>query len=295
MNNGLTTIGVLIVTYNSQADIAACLQAVAAASSSPLRVVVVDNASSDATTQIIAGSFPAITLIRNSGNCYYAAACNQGLPYAIAECVLLLNPDVVLPVGGIDAMARLLRDRPAHAAIAPMLIGEDGKRQRSLRELPGLDTLWYDLLGLSFLFPHSWRFGRLRMGYFDGQTEFDVQQPMASCLLIRREALATLGLFDERFPMFFNDVDWCRRVHSAGWKILYTPDVVARHKGGASTSARKVRMIWMSHLAYFRYLRLFDSPTILRRLVLWMTVPFLLLAAILRTLRWLIVPSRNSA
>jgi len=288
-------VGVLIVTYNSADDVAACLEGVATASSHPPHVVVVDNSSSDSTVAIIAKSFPGVTLIRNADNRYYAAASNEGQQYALRDFVLLLNPDVVLPVSGIDTLVRLLDDHHQHAAVAPMLVGENGRRQASLRELPGLDTLWFDLLGLSYLFPRSRRFGRWRMGYFDGKTERDVEQPMASCLLIRREAIAAIGLFNERFPMFFNDVDWCRRARDARWKILYTPDVVARHKGGSSTRTRKIRMIWMSHFAYFRYLRLYASPGPLRTLALWATAPFLILAAVLRTVFWASVRRRPTS
>jgi GT2 family glycosyltransferase len=227
-----------------------------------------------------------VTLIRNADNRYYAAANNEGLTYALKRFVLLLNPDVVLPAGGIDAMVHLLEKRPRYAAVAPMLVGENGRRQASLRELPGLDTLWFDLLGLSFLFPHSRRFGRLRMGYFDGKTQRDVEQPMASCLLICREAIAAIGLFNERFPMFFNDVDWCRRVRDHGWKILYTPDVAARHKCGSSTRTRKIKMIWMSHFAYLRYLRHYASHGPFRTLALWASAPVLMVAALLRTIWW---------
>jgi hypothetical protein len=286
MNTGDPDVGVLIVTYNSADDIAACLEGVAAASSHPPHVVVVDNASHDSTVTILEKSFPGVALIRNAENRYYAAANNQGLAHALRRFVLLLNPDVVLPIGGIDAMVRLLEERPGYAAVAPMLTGGDGRCQHSLRELPALDTLWFDLLGLSFLFPRSRRFGRWRMGYFDGKTPRDVEQPMASCLLIRREAIAALGFFDERFPMFFNDVDWCKRARDARWKILYTPEVVARHKGGSSTRTRKIRMIWMSHFAYFRYLRLYASHGPLRTLALWATAPFLILAAVVRTIFW---------
>jgi GT2 family glycosyltransferase len=289
MTSDVSEVGVLIVTYDSASDIAACLEGVASASSHPLRVVVVDNASTDDTTAILERTFPNVTLIRNSENRYYAAANNQGLQHALGRYVLLLNPDVVLPIGGIDAMVRLLDERPQHAAVAPMLIGTDGRRQRSLRELPGLDTLWFDLLGLSFLFPHSCRFGRWRMGYFDGKAQRDVEQPMASCLLIRRDAIAVFGLFDERFPMFFNDVDWCRRAKEFGWKILYTPDVVARHKGGSSTRTHKIRMIWMSHFAYFRYLRFHHSNSLPRRAAVRLNAPFLMLAALVRTIWWILI------
>jgi GT2 family glycosyltransferase len=279
-------VGVVIVTYNSAEDIAACLESVKAASSRPLSIVAVDNASHDNTAETVGSSFPDVCLLRNAENLYYAAANNQGLDRAGGRYVLLLNPDVILPVGGIDALVAFLEHDQQYAAVAPRLVGPDGRRQASLRELPGLDTLWYDLLGLSFLFPRSRVFGRWRMGYFDGLSPRDVQQPMASCLLIRRSAISAFGSFDERYPMFFNDVDWCKRVVDGGGKIRYIPEVAVRHVGGASTRQRKVRMIWMSHVAYYRYLEQYCSDPWPRRVGLWLSVPFLFTAAALRSVWW---------
>ncbi|MEW5873680.1 MAG: glycosyltransferase family 2 protein [Candidatus Zixiibacteriota bacterium] len=279
-------VGVVIVTYNSADDIEPCLESVRSASARPLQVVVVDNASTDGTPNLVRDAFPEATLLTNSTNRFYAAANNQGLAVAGGEYVLLLNPDVLLPVGGIDALVRELNAHPDCVAIAPKLIDPRGRRQASLREFPGFDTLWFDLLGLSLLFPKSPRFGRWRMGWFDGATSRRVDQPMASCLLIRRGAIAEIGLFDERYPMFFNDVDWCRRVADRGWGIWYTADVAARHRGGASTRQAKIRMIWMAHTAYLRYLRQYHCPHAGHRLLLWLSVPPVYLAAMLRSVWW---------
>jgi len=191
-------------------------------------------------------------------------------------------------VGGIDALIGVIGQNAKYAAVAPQLIGPDGERQHSLREFPNLAILWYDLIGLSFVAPKSRRFGRWRMGYFDGSTARDVPQPMASCLLIRRAAIAQVGLFDERYPMFFNDVDWCKRIWDSGWTIRYTPDVRVRHIGGASTKLRRLRMIWMSHAAYFRYLRQYCSKPPWQWLAVWLSAPFLFAAALLRSLLWVV-------
>ena len=286
MSRPVASVGVVIVTFNSQGEIGSCLESVAPASSRPVDVVVVDNASTDETASIVRNSLPGATLIRNTTNRYYAAASNQALRQVGGACVLLLNPDTVLPVGGIDALRTFLEEHPGAAAVAPQLIGPDGRRQHSLRELPGLDTLWYDLTGLALVFPRSRRFGRWRMGDFDGRSARVVDQPMASCLLIRREVLAEVGLFDERYPMFFNDVDWCARVAAAGWSIYYTPDVRVRHLAGASINRHKVKMIWMGHAAYLKYLhRLYARRPLIRALV-WMSVPFVFVGALLRTVWW---------
>jgi hypothetical protein len=283
------TVGVVIVTYNSADVVGACLGSLLGAASTPMQVVVVDNDSSDDTGDLIAEQFPQVTLIRKDQNRFYAAASNQGIQRVSGRYILLLNPDTILPVGGIDALSIFLDSHPDAAAVAPQLVYPNGRRQPSLREFPGLDTLWYDLLGLAFLFPRSRTFGRWRMGYFDGQSERAVDQPMASCLMIRREALQQVGLFDESYPMFFNDVDWCARVKNAGLTIMYTPDIKITHQGGASVAKAKIRMIWMSHRAYWLYLSRLHRGHLFKRLLVDLSWPVLVLAAILRSLYWLIV------
>lgn len=281
-----TTVSVIIVTYNSAPEIESCLEALKMASAGPLDIVVVDNASHDGTVDIVRSGYPEVTLLTNPVNRYYAAANNQGLSRARGDYLLLLNPDVMLPVGGIDALVRELAQHPDCAAIAPKLVLPDGRRQASLRELPGFDTLWYDLLGLSFLFPKSRRFGRWRMRWFDGAGACRVPQPMASCLLIRRAAIAEIGLFDERYPMFFNDVDWCRRAADKNWGIWYTPEIAARHSGGASTRRARTKMIWMSHTAYLRYLNQYHTGSLWRKTLLALSIVPVYLAAALRTIWW---------
>ncbi|MEW5700783.1 MAG: glycosyltransferase family 2 protein [Candidatus Zixiibacteriota bacterium] len=279
-------VGVAIVTYNSAAEIGDCLAALTMASRAPLQIVVVDNASQDQTLSIVHATAPHVMVIPNSSNRYYAAASNQGIAAIDAPFVLLLNPDAAVPPGGVDALRQFLERHPDAAAVAPRLIGPDGRRQPSLRELPGLDTLWYDFTGLSVLFPRSRIFGRWRMGYFNGAQERIVPQPMASCLLVRREVFTEIGGFDESYPMFFNDVDWCRRTALAGLWIYYTPEVSVRHTGGAAVNRRKVRMIWMSHYAYFVYLhRLYATRPLMRALV-WISAPALFASAIVRSVWW---------
>lgn len=277
------SVSVVIVTFNSADLIAPCLRSLHGASTRPIDVIVVDNNSTDRTVDAANGAFSGLTLIRNVENRYYAAASNQGIQAAKGVFILLLNPDTILPIGGIDALVGSLALHPNAAALAPMLILPDGSRQASLRELPGLDTLWYDLLGLSFLFPRSRPFDRWRMGYFDGLTPRSVDQPSASCLLVRREALERVGVFDESYPMFFNDVDWCRRVKEAGMTIWYDPDVKISHHGGATVGKYRLKMIWMGHAAYFLYLRrLYRRDPILLSLT-YLSWPPLMLAAAARS------------
>jgi GT2 family glycosyltransferase len=280
---GPTSVGVVIVTYNSADIIAPCLESLRRATSHPIHTVVVDNNSTDGTLDAIALNAPQATLIRNHENLYYAAASNQGLRTVTGGHILLLNPDTVLPIGGIDALFEVLSSRPEAGAVAPMLVHPDGMRQSSLREFPGLDTLWYDLLGLSFLFPKSRTFGRWRMGYFDGLSARPVDQPMASCLLVKRAVFEKVGMFDEAYPMFFNDVDWCKRASDAGFSVWYTPEVKVGHLGGATVKKYRSKMIWMSHQAYFLYLRRLYAGNPLKTTLTFLSGPPLFFAAFLRS------------
>lgn len=280
---GPTSVGVVIVTYNSADIIAPCLESVRRASSRPTHIVVVDNNSTDGTPELVVQRASPATLIRNRENLYYAAASNQGLRAVKGDHILLLNPDTVLPIGGIDALIDVLAAHPEAAAVAPMLVYPGGRRQPSLREFPALDILWYDLLGLSFLFPKSRTFGRWRMGYFDGLSARAVDQPMASCLLVKREVFEKVGVFDEAYPMFFNDVDWCKRVKDAGLSIWYTPDIRVGHIGGATVKKYRASMIWMSHAAYFLYLRRLYADNPLKIALTFLSGPPLFFAALLRS------------
>jgi len=279
-----SSIGVVIVTYNSADIIGSCLESLKGTSSRPINIVVVDNNSTDGTADAVARIAPDATLIRNRENLYYAAASNQGIRAAKGSHILLLNPDTIMPTGGPDAISTFLERHPDAAAIAPMLVHPNGQRQSSLREFPALDTLWYDLLGLSFLFPRSRTFGRWRMGYFDGQVERAIDQPMASCLMVRREVFDRVGVFDESYPMFFNDVDWCKRVKDAGLSIWYTPEVKVGHLGGATVKKYRAKMIWMSHAAYFLYLRRLYKTNPLKQTLTYLSAPALMLAALLRSI-----------
>lgn len=266
------SVGVVVVTWNSARFIMNCLASIPR--SPGVQVIVVDNHSSDSTVKLVNAEFPGVLLIRNSRNTGYAHANNQGLselgfrhegtgdrvqglgkdsaprpPTPAPRLVLLLNPDTVLPSGGLERMVEYLDAHPEAGALAPRLVDSDGNPQASVRRFP----TWRNMLGALF-----GRGGDYRRSDFDYNTAQEVEQPMASCLLLRGEALAGIGLFDEQFPMFFNDVDLLKRMHDAGWKVLYYPDVSVWHHVGGSTEQRRQAMILSSHHSLFRYFRKHD-------------------------------------
>ncbi len=214
------TLSIVIVSWNTRELLDACLVSIRTIPDEVTReVIVVDNASADGSAEMVARDHPQVTLIANDENRGYAAGNNQGTEVAEGEHVLLLNPDIVVLDGALDTLARFLQEHPRAGAVAPRLILPDGSVQASCRSFPTPDVVLYEALGLSRLFPRSRRFGRYRMTWWDYDDERPVDQPMASAILVRGAALNEVGEMDEQFPIFFNDVDLCKRLRDAGWEI----------------------------------------------------------------------------
>ena len=258
-------LSIVVVTWNSAADIEACIDSINLGEE--FEVIVVDNASADATRDKLS-RYHHLKLVANERNYGYAHANNQGIRLATGEYVLLLNPDTRVELGALDALGRYLDEHTEVGAVAPQLISPDGTTQFSIRSLPTSASLFWELIGLARLFPKSRIFGQWKMKYFDYGRTAEVEQPMASCLMLRRTALASLAPnsslltanfpMDEQFPMFYNDVDLSKRMADAGWKTVYVADARVVHRHGASTKQVRAKMIPESHRSAFRYLRKHD-------------------------------------
>ncbi len=225
-----TGIGIVVITYNSAGDLGRCLDAAVATGA---EIVVVDNASTDATREV-AARYP-VLLISNQSNLGFAAAANQGFRAIDCEYVLLLNPDAILQTS-IEPLRSLCGQVNA-AAAAGRLTGEDGVAQTgfSIRRLPTPAALAFEALLLNRLWPGNPVNWRYRCMDFDYGRLARVEQPAGALLMIRKSVWERLGGFDEIFcPVWFEDVDFCRRLKDSGADVWYSPDVVARHAGGSS-------------------------------------------------------------
>jgi GT2 family glycosyltransferase len=230
--------GIVIVTYNSAAEIGACLDAAVA---SGAEVVVVDNASSDAT---VAEAAPrGVRLVTNSTNRGFAGAVNQGFAVLNCEYVLVLNPDAVLQ-SGLEPLLEACR-QPRAAGAGGCLLDEKGKPQIGfmVRGFPTPTTLVLEALLLNRIWPNNPVNRRYRGWGLDYSRRFAVDQPAGAFLMIRRSVWQELGGFDESFfPLWFEDVDFCRRAADRGFAFHYIPEAVAKHTGAHSISRLPVEI-----------------------------------------------------
>lgn len=254
-NNGVTPLlSIAIVNWNTRDHLISALESIYREPPPfKLQTIVVDNASVDGSADAVARRFPQVQLERSQTNLGYAGGNNAAMALSAAPYILLLNPDVVVPPGGLQVAVEFMQARPHAGAMGVRLRGPCGEVQKSLRGFPSPASLFWESTGLSRLFPRSRALGAYRMRWFDYRSEIEVDQPMGTFLLIRREALAQVGPMDERFPIFFNEVDWCFRCKQAGWKILFCPEVEVLHYGGASTGQVAPAMAWESRRGLLRF------------------------------------------
>jgi N-acetylglucosaminyl-diphospho-decaprenol L-rhamnosyltransferase len=221
--------GVVMVTYNSAQVIERCLD-----SCSDLPVVVVDNASRDETCALVRRR-SSVILIANKWNQGFAGAVNQGAARLDTELILLLNPDAEL-TSRIDELEAACT-QPGTGLAAGKLVNEAGEVQRgfTLRRFPTPGTLMLEVLGINRVLAANPINRRYRCLDVDLETAGEAEQPPGAFLMFRREVWQRLGGFDTQFhPLWFEDVDFCKRASDLGLKIRYVPQVIARHQGGHS-------------------------------------------------------------
>ncbi len=239
-------VSVVIINWNTKELLRACLRSLSA-TAVPLQIIVLDNASVDESAAMVEREFPQVQLIANARNLGYAAANNQGARLAKGRYLLLLNPDTQVLPNTIERLLAFADAHPEAGAVAPKLVYPDGQLQPSVRSFPTPAALFFSATGLDKLFPHSRIFGRYRMSWFTYDQVAEVDQPMASALLVRRAAWEQVGGMDERMSIFFNDVDLCWRIKRAGWQIYFFPEATVIHHHGASTRLLGLGRLWASH------------------------------------------------
>ncbi|HET7226712.1 MAG TPA: glycosyltransferase family 2 protein [Candidatus Eisenbacteria bacterium] len=245
----------VIVHYKSPERLRECLRALpAAAGGLAHEVLVVDNDSRDEMPAMVAREFPGVRVLVNRENVGYARAVNQGIAASTGPFVAVMNPDCELEPG---ALARLVAELRAHddlAIVGPRILNPDRSLEYSARAFPDHLTFLFNRYSLlTRLFPRNRFSRRYLLTDWDHASARDVDWLSGACLVARRAAIARVGGMDERFFMFNEDVDWCRRMKLAGWRVRYVPDAVAVHHVGASRRKVAARVIVARHLGMIHY------------------------------------------
>lgn len=238
-------ISVIIVTWNSADEIVKSINSVIDASGNlNTELIIIDNNSSDNSFELVNKiTYPKLNTVKNPENLGYTKAVNQGIKLSQGKYVLLLNPDTVLEKNSIKVMYDFLESNPTYGACAPLMKNPDGSIQYSVRNFPTYWRMFCEFSLLAFIFPNTKLFGSWKAKYLDYSSEQDIEQPMAAAFMIRSELLAKTGNMDERFRMFFNDVDLCKKVYDSGSKIRLLPSSVVTHEHGASIKKDRANMI----------------------------------------------------
>lgn len=227
---------VIIVSFNSAADLPACLDAVRRATHASHEVLVVDNASTDGTPDVVARSYPDVRLIRNQLNVGFARAANQGFHEGQGRYLLLLNPDAMAHEGAIDRCVHFLDANRDVGVVGARVNNPDGTLQRACRRsVPTPMVSLFRLGGLKRLFPGHPAARAYNLEDADPAMTTDVDAVSGAFLMVRREAVRAAGGMDERYFLYAEDIDFCMSVARAGWRVVYYPEAVVTHKKGASS------------------------------------------------------------
>ncbi|MEI7556770.1 glycosyltransferase family 2 protein [Candidatus Chlorohelix sp.] len=241
-------LSIIVVSYNTVNLTRKCLASVF---SNPhprytFEIIVVDNASRDATPLMIRDEFPQVKLVANSDNRGFAAANNQGYAQAQGDYILLLNPDTEVIGDSIWKMLDFSKRTRDAGVVAPSLVYPDDSFQHSVFRFPSLWQIFLDFIPINWRFTESGLNGRYPRRMFEG-APFKVDFPLGACMLFNRTVIEQNGFMDEQFWMYMEEIDLCYRVRQAGWEIFCVPSARIVHHAGASSRQFRDEMFFQLH------------------------------------------------
>lgn len=247
-------VSVVILNYNTRDLTRACLSTLLSSDLGPytMEVIVCDNGSGDGSLEMIAKEFPQVVRIANGKNLGFAAGNNPGIRKAGGRYVLLLNTDTETPKDTIREMIRFMDEHPDAGASTCKLLLPDGTMDPACHR--GFPTPWVSLTYLTKLeklFPKSRLFGEYHQGYKDLSSVHEVDCIVGAFFLVRRDVIDAVGLLDEEYFMYGEDIDWCYRIRKAGWKIYFNPNVTLLHKKKQSGRANVMKNRRITTEVYF--------------------------------------------
>jgi len=289
----MARLDVVILNYNRGDLLRACLRSLERSRSRhDVRIWVVDNASSDDSVAIVRNEFPAVRLIVSQRNGGFAAGNNLALREILADqgskvqgprskvndsgtfdlrpstldhqYIMLLNNDTEVEAGALDTLVDYLETHQSVGAVGPKVLLMDGSLDLACRRsFPTPEVSFYRMTGLSRLFPRSPRFGRYNLTFRDIDQESEVDALVGAAMMVRAGVVREVGLLDERFFMYGEDLDWCWRIKSYGWRIRYLPQATVRHHKRAASTRRAIPSI----RAFYDAMRVFHRKHYAQRTI----------------------------
>lgn len=259
--SGLIDISVVIVSWNTRDLLSRCITSVTRQVEDTgllVEIIVVDNASSDGTIDLINQEYPNCTVIPLPENRGFAAANNLGIAQAQGSALLLLNPDTEMLPDSLSGLWRALQASPRVGMVGALLLNPDGSLQSAGYRFPGLVQAFLDIFPIHPRLIGSRLNGRIPPG--DGLSPTAIDHPLGACMLVRRGVVEQVGMLDERYFIYSEEIDWCRRIIAAGWTILTAPAARVIHYGGQSTGQMPDVMFLQLHRSRNRYFRRYHSP-----------------------------------
>lgn len=262
----IVDVSVVIVTHNSRSVLEPCLESLKKNSLfGRCEVIIVDNASSDGTLDLVRERYPWVDLSEGERNAGFSVAVNIGIRRARGRYILILNPDTIVRERSIEMLVRFIEETPDAGIVAPKLVYEDGNLQYSCRRFYNWKVLLLRRTILGRLFKGSKVISEHLMMDYDHAQARRVDWVIGACMLVRREAIESVGLLDERFFLYFEDVDWCYRMKQKGWSVYYDPDATVVHTYARESAQSVLNRSFVAHLS-----------SLVRYYEKWSFVPFFL-------------------
>lgn len=239
-----------------------------------VETIVVDNASSDGSVEMLRSEFPQVNVIANPKNVGFTRANNQALAAAQGRYLFLLNPDTELRPGALRTLIEFMEAHPQAGMTGPRLFYGDGSPQSSRRRFPTLATAFFESTKLQQWFPRN----RILTCYYMLDTRDDETQPVdwinGSAMFVRRQVYDQIGGFDERFFMYSEELDWCYRARQAGWQIFYLPSAGITHYEGKSSEQVVAERDIYFHSSKIRFFRKYRGALVAEMLRAFLLLMF---------------------
>ncbi len=249
-------LSIIIVNWNTEDLLRNCLNSVyTSINGTTNEVIIVDNASSDNSVDMVKAEYPQAVLIENSRNHGFANANNQAMKIAKGRYLLLLNSDTIVLNDAIAKTLSFADNHPKAAVLGCRVLNGDKTLQPTCFMFPSLLNMLLSTTYLYKLFSKNKFFGRERIGWWDRDNVRQVDVVTGCFMLVRRQAIKQVGLMDERFFMYAEETDWCCRFKKAGWKVMFSPDAEIIHFGGQSSKKIKGQMLLQSHLSVLGFIK----------------------------------------